>query len=44
MSDLSTTIANGLSHSYQDFGKRVHALAESLSEEQFWKKPYAIWQ
>jgi len=41
MSDLSNTIANGLSSSYQDFGKRVHTLAESLSEEQFWKKPYS---
>lgn len=41
MSDLSHTIANGLSNSYQDFGRQVHALAESLSEEQFWRKPYA---
>lgn len=41
MSDLSSTIANGLSYSYQDFGRQVHALAESLSEEQFWRKPYA---
>ena len=41
MNDLSNTIANGLSSSYQDFGKRVHALTESLSEEQFWKKPYS---
>jgi uncharacterized damage-inducible protein DinB len=41
MSDLSNTIAHGLSNSYQDFGRRVHALAESLSEEQFWRKPYA---
>lgn len=40
MSDLSHTVASGLSSSYQDFGKRVHALAESLSEEQFWRKPY----
>jgi len=41
MSDLSNTIANGLSQSYQDFARRVHTLAEQLSEEQFWRKPYS---
>lgn len=41
MNDLSNTIANGLSQSYQDFVRRVHTLAEPLSEEQFWRKPYA---
>lgn len=41
MSDLSKTIAQGLSAAYQEFGRRVHTLAESLSEEQFWRKPYA---
>lgn len=41
MSDLSNTIANGFSASFQEFAKRVHTLAEPLSEEQFWRKPYS---
>ena len=40
MSDLSTTIANGFSASFQEFAQRVHTLAEPLSEAQFWRKPY----
>src|SRR5262245_1005628 len=40
MSDLSITVANGFSQIYRDFGLRVHALAEILSEDQFWTKPY----
>jgi uncharacterized damage-inducible protein DinB len=41
MSDLSNTIANGLGQAYQDYARRVHTLAEQLSEEQFWRKPYS---
>jgi len=41
MDDLSNTIANGLSYAYQDYARRVHMLAEQLSEEQFWRKPYS---
>jgi uncharacterized damage-inducible protein DinB len=41
MSDFSNTIANGLSQAYQDYARRVHTLAAQLSEEQFWRKPYA---
>src|SRR6185436_11935396 len=41
MDELSNTIANGLSFAYQDYARRVHALAEPLSEEQFWRKPYS---
>jgi uncharacterized damage-inducible protein DinB len=41
MSSLSTTIASGFVHQYTDFGLRVHRLAEDLSEEQFWTKPYS---
>ena len=41
MDELSKTIANGLSFAYQDYARRVHALAEPLSEEQFWRKPYS---
>ncbi|MBI1766373.1 MAG: DinB family protein [Acidobacteria bacterium] len=40
MSDLSNTVATGFSASFQEFAKRVHTLAEPLSEEQFWRKPY----
>ena len=41
MGELSNTIANELSAAYQDFGRRVYTLAEPLSEEQFWRKPYS---
>ena len=41
MSSLSTTIASGFVNHYTDFGLRVHKLAEGLSEEQFWRKPYS---
>ena len=41
MSNLSTTIATGFVNHYTDFGLRVHKLAEGLSEEQFWRKPYS---
>jgi len=40
MSDLSNTITNGFAAAYQDYVRRVRALAEPLSEEQFWRKPY----
>ncbi|HEV2912888.1 MAG TPA: DinB family protein [Pyrinomonadaceae bacterium] len=40
MNVLSATVANGLINSYRDFARRVHELAENLSEEQFWTKPY----
>jgi len=40
MDKLNQTVASGLIHSYRDFALRVHALSESLSEEQFWTKPY----
>jgi uncharacterized damage-inducible protein DinB len=41
MNNLSHTIAAGFIHSFEDFGRRLRALAEPLSEEQFWRKPYA---
>ncbi len=41
MHQLSTTIALGFAHYFQDFGQRVHTLADQLSEEQFWTKPYS---
>jgi hypothetical protein len=41
MNDISATIAAGFIHSFEDFGRRLRALAGPLSEEQFWSKPYA---
>jgi DinB superfamily len=40
MDKLSDTIASALIHAYRDFARRVRALSENLSEEQFWTKPY----
>lgn len=40
MSELSSVITNGFIHSYRDFGKRVRALSEKLSEQEFWTKPF----
>ncbi len=40
MKDLSNTVADGILHYYRDSARRVKSLAEKLSEEQFWKKPY----
>jgi hypothetical protein len=41
MTELSKTIADGLTNSYEDFRQRAHALAGSLSQEQFWTRPYS---
>ena len=41
MNQLSTTIAQGFVHYFLNFGQRVHTLADQLSEEQFWTKPYS---
>jgi hypothetical protein len=40
MNNLSNTVADGFIHSYQNLVQRVKSLAEKLSEEQFWKRPY----
>jgi hypothetical protein len=40
MNKLSNTVANGFIHSYRNLTEKVHDLAETLSEEQFWTKPY----
>ncbi|MEP7273555.1 MAG: DinB family protein [Acidobacteriota bacterium] len=40
MSNLSNTIGSGLIHYYEDFCARVHRLADQLTEEQFWTRPY----
>lgn len=41
MTDLSTTVARGLSAYYEQVRRRVHELVEPLSSEQFWRRPYA---
>src|SRR4030095_2773489 len=40
MNNLSVTISDGFKRSFQDFNRRVRALSEELSEEQFWAKPF----
>jgi uncharacterized damage-inducible protein DinB len=40
MNQLSNTLVNGFSGYYRDLTRRVHALCEELSEEQFWTRPY----
>jgi Protein of unknown function (DUF1572) len=40
MSELSATAASGFMNSYRNFSRHVHALSDTLSEEQFWTKPY----
>lgn len=37
---LSDTVARAFVKSYGDAAQRVHLLAEGVSEEQFWRKPY----
>jgi len=41
MGDLSSTIADGLVDRYEVFARRVRELADELTEEQFWTKPYS---
>jgi hypothetical protein len=36
------TIGNGFAKRYEELGGRVHELADPLSEEQFWTKPFAF--
>ncbi|MEO6394182.1 MAG: DinB family protein [Pyrinomonadaceae bacterium] len=40
MSDLSITVADGFVHCFEDFARRVQSLANDLSEENFWAKPF----
>ena len=40
MSNLSDTVASGFIGSYLDSAERVHTLCETLSEEQFWTRPF----
>jgi uncharacterized damage-inducible protein DinB len=40
MDNLSSTLASGFIRCYEDLVKRVHQLADSVPEEQFWVKPF----
>jgi hypothetical protein len=40
MNHLSNTVANSFNASFREFAQRIHTLAEPLSEDQFWRKPY----
>jgi hypothetical protein len=40
MDNLNRTLARSLAERFGELAKNVKALAEALSEEQFWKKPF----
>ncbi|MFN8496082.1 MAG: DinB family protein [Caldilineaceae bacterium] len=40
MNHLSTTISNGFGYYFRDFLARVEALADDLSDEEFWTNPF----
>jgi uncharacterized damage-inducible protein DinB len=42
MSTLNETIASGFAGHYELLASRVHELADPLSDEQFWKKPFSF--
>ena len=37
---LNETVGAGFAERYEELGAKVHELAEALSDEQFWKKPF----
>jgi hypothetical protein len=39
---LNETVATGFAARYEELGAKVQELAEPLSDEQFWKKPFAF--
>ena len=42
MDGLQETLGRGLAQRFEELAQRVHELAAPLSEEQFWKKPFAF--
>lgn len=42
MQTLQATVASGLKGRYTELANRVHELAAALSDEQFWRKPFAF--
>ncbi len=40
--DLATAVTEGLSGAFGTYAGRVHQLSETLSEEQFWTRPYPV--
>jgi len=42
MQELNKTIGEGFARRYEELAENVGALAGTLSDEQFWKKPFAF--
>src|SRR5215831_11093980 len=40
VTDLNATLLQDFTRNYQHSAKKIHALVDSLSEEQIWTKPY----
>ncbi len=40
MAELNKTVANGLAAYYEFVGQELHKWVDSLTNEQFWQKPY----
>ena len=40
MAELNETVANGLAAYYEFVGQELHKWVDSLTNEQFWRKPY----
>ena len=40
--DLHAAVASSFSEHYRDLARKVHDLAAPLSEDQFWRKPFAF--
>lgn len=41
MSQLAEVLQTGFAFSFEDFRTRIHKMADQLTDEQFWSKPYA---
>jgi hypothetical protein len=40
MNELTNVVTRGFIDRYGEFGGKVHAIADELSEDEFWTKPY----
>ncbi len=40
MSQLAIVLQTGFAHSFEDYRTRIHKMADQLTDEQFWSKPY----
>lgn len=41
MQTLSATVTEGFKSAFRDYAQRVRTLAASVTDEQFWRKPYS---